>query len=998
MPHDPQTKKHRCPICAKGFSTRADAQNYLNQPKSACRHTFENVVHFNTHPAEASIPLHPPPPPSRGSSPSWYNLLEHTPQDMEMEIDAASSNAEDDQSPANDPLFPGTTSNSPFHCVNFPNNPNFSSIKGRAKTFMERFDEDGHAPKRKTYPYYPFASQKEWELARFLLTSGLSIAAINEFLGLEMIKGLGLSFRTAKDLRSRAEILPSGPRWVSQPMSTSTPTKKPVALYHRNALECLESLLRSPLLGNNVSFSPHQLFKGAIQLMRVYTEWLSGDASWHMQAKLPPGATLLGTVLSSDKTNITTMTGNRVAHPLLISLANIFKDFRNKASNNAFLLLALLPVPKFLHPKKKIRGVLEARLYHKCLDLVLKPLKDAARWGVLMADPEFGDPFRHPPRTANFTLALLRKISALVDPNDVEEFEKESLKHRLNGVLLPFWRDWPLSDPSIFLTPEPLHHWHKQFWDHDAKWCIYAVGGPEIDFRFSILQPRTGFQHFREGISSLKQVTGRDHRDIQRYIISIIADAVPPHFLVAIRALLDFRYLAQSPIIDDGMCRQIDKSLQLFHQYKGAIIDAGARRGKKGPIQNWEIPKLEFLQSVVSNIRLNGAPIQWSADVTEHAHISVVKEPADSGNNQAYEPQICRYLDRLDKINNFDLPTSMLVAGVDFGSSHDVEDDDEDNVDDDDNLLLSSTDDLLSVISPCGYKSSSPSRSVTDYFYRSQLLDRGLLNNAPFPKRTFRCADNVVIHLLRDPPLKWMTVEEAASTFKLPDLRPALVDYLARLQSDGFVTTVGGRRLARQDAHLPFTHIEVWKKIRIQSKAYHHPHTQLPPVTVNAEPPSSAWPQGRIDSVILSMDSTQKWPKSGMNGHIVADLCLIFRLVLPPPAFATARPLERHVSDRFLSYVKCYDIIHQSDSTTGTRGQVPEPNSSMYALKRGKRTNGDTIGDIVPLDQICALADVTPRLGQNADRRLTKETSLAFCSEFWLNKYFDKEFFYALTL
>ena len=79
--------------------------------------------------------------------------------------------------------------------------------------------------------------------------------------------------------------------------------------------------------------------------------------------------------------------------------------------------------------------------------------------------------------------------------------------YRLNGVHRPFWRDWPLSDPSEFFTPEPLHHWHKMFWDHDAQWCIHTVGPAEINFRFSILHPHTGFQQFPEGISKLKQVT-----------------------------------------------------------------------------------------------------------------------------------------------------------------------------------------------------------------------------------------------------------------------------------------------------------------------------------------------------------------------------------------------------------------------------------------------------------------------------------------------------------
>ena len=81
------------------------------------------------------------------------------------------------------------------------------------------------------------------------------------------------------------------------------------------------------------------------------------------------------------------MTGGRVAHPLLISLANLCMDFRMKATNHAFLLLALLPVPKFIHKDQGTRGVLEYRMIHECLDFILEPLKKAAEVGIMMSDP-----------------------------------------------------------------------------------------------------------------------------------------------------------------------------------------------------------------------------------------------------------------------------------------------------------------------------------------------------------------------------------------------------------------------------------------------------------------------------------------------------------------------------------------------------------------------------------------------------------------------------------
>ena len=61
--------------------------------------------------------------------------------------------------------------------------------------------------------------------------------------------------------------------------------------------------------------------------MQVYSKWQTGNVTWDLQvcdstlcseqvmltltqSQLPDGATLLGTLISSDKTNISEMTGN----------------------------------------------------------------------------------------------------------------------------------------------------------------------------------------------------------------------------------------------------------------------------------------------------------------------------------------------------------------------------------------------------------------------------------------------------------------------------------------------------------------------------------------------------------------------------------------------------------------------------------------------------------------------------------------------------------------
>jgi hypothetical protein len=344
-----------------------------------------------------------------------------------------------------------------------------------------------------------------------------------------------------------------------------------------------------------------------------------------------------------------------------------------------------------------MRGLLEDRLMHECLSIVLKPLMKAAEIGIMMSDPvgnvrhcftplavyivdmpeaamlacvrrktspftmasylQFGDSFRHPPHTRSITLDQLASIT--VDPAHLEAYFDASAEYRLKGVCTPFWMDWPLADPSIFLMSEALHHWHKEFFDHDCQWCLVAIGASELDFRFSILQPVTGYRHFADGISKLKQVTGRGHRDIQRYIVGLISGAAPCHFVIAIRALMDVQYLAQCPAPDDDLLASIDKALLAFHKNKDIIMTLGARMGAKKPIDNWFIPKLEFLQSITSGTRNVGALIQWSADATEHTHVSEIKDHARHTNNNDYDPQICRHLDRDEKLQHFTIAATL---------------------------------------------------------------------------------------------------------------------------------------------------------------------------------------------------------------------------------------------------------------------------------------------------------------------------------------------------
>ncbi|KAG1861974.1 hypothetical protein C8R48DRAFT_774055 [Suillus tomentosus] len=278
------------------------------------------------------------------------------------------------------------------------------------------------------------------------------------------------------------------------------------------------------------------------------------------------------------------MTGARIAHPLLLGLANIRMCTRTKLSSKAFLLMALLPISNYLYSNKCMQGMLEDRLIHQCLSIVLQPLMKAAEVGIMMSDlvgnvqhcftplaayivdtPEaamlacicrktslftmasylqFGDSFQHLSHNRSITLDQLNSIT--FDPNNLEVYFDAYAEYRLNS---------------------------------NRQWCLTIVGTSELDFRFLILQPITGYCHFTGGISRLKQVTGRGHRDIQCYIVGLISGAAPHRFIIAFHAFMDVQYLVQSPTPNDDLLASIDQALLTFHKHKDIILTSGTRMG-----------------------------------------------------------------------------------------------------------------------------------------------------------------------------------------------------------------------------------------------------------------------------------------------------------------------------------------------------------------------------------------------------------------------------------
>ena len=89
----------------------------------------------------------------------------------------------------------------------------------------------------------------------------------------------------------------------------------------------------------------------------------------------------------------------------------------------------------------------------------------------------------------------------------------------------------------------------------------------------------------------------------------------------ALRALMDFIYIARRDIIDSDDLTALDNALERFHNYRTIFQECGIQP------TGFNLPRQHSLIHYHSLIRSFGAPNGLCSSITESKHIKAVKEP-----------------------------------------------------------------------------------------------------------------------------------------------------------------------------------------------------------------------------------------------------------------------------------------------------------------------------------------------------------------------------------
>lgn len=160
----------------------------------------------------------------------------------------------------------------------------------------------------------------------------------------------------------------------------------------------------------------------------------------------------------------------------------------------------------------------------------------------------------------------------------------------------------------------------------------------EIDERFKSMPTHPTLRHFKKGISTISQWTGREHKHMERVFGTLIYGLVPHAVSAVARAIIDFIHYTSYHSHSTETLDRLQDALDTFHEHKSVFI-------KKGIQKHFRIPKIHAMEHYKALIRAHGTTDGFNTEISERLHIDFAKQGYRASNKKEYTRQMITYLD-----------------------------------------------------------------------------------------------------------------------------------------------------------------------------------------------------------------------------------------------------------------------------------------------------------------------------------------------------------------
>nr|VWO99055.1 Uncharacterized protein [Ganoderma boninense] len=533
-------------------------------------------------------------------------------------------------------------------------------------------------------------------------------------------------------------------------------------------------------------------------------------------------------------------------------------------------------------------------------------------------------------------------LARKTDGSDVPEFDE----HGLRPIPQPFWAELPHTDIFATISPDILHQLHKGiFKDHLVAWVSKLIGKAELDRRFASLSRCHGVRHFKTGISGLTQWTGAEAKEIEKVLLGILVGRVEPDVVAAVKALLDFIYLAQYHVHSDTTLQLMQNALRNFHRHKDCFVKLGVR-------EHFNIPKLHALLHYLEAIASLGCLDGLNTETSERLHIDYAKNAYRASSRNEYVAQMTTWLQRQEAVVRKDSYLSWVLGdGDDADSETDTSDEDSTTSED-------SEEDM----------GEEENQASEDEVQRTAAISA---EQAAFKTLKSLLNSNVrrAYHLPLSPSAR----------------RVSLADLENRYGAQGFLADLK----IFLDLHFPtaavrpneFDTYDVFHYINLLKPAVRHFDNSKRICKIRAVPAKPRQGTQRavpayFDCGLFIVDEDKYRLEGGLNGLCAARVRAMFHL-----------PAHLGHFSHPLMYVEWFRPF---------RG--PEPRSSLYTtghstLNKARRHS------IVSAKMLLCSCHLIPKYGpDDVDPDWTPDTVLDECVDFYLNSYVDFHMFHELVL